>query len=174
MKIKFLAIMLLLFIVPAMAQVEQTVGGYNYKSGLFKDPFDRFSVNFPNGWLGHSEEKGGPVEFITCKDGHFGSCSIKILKDQDYTLENLKKRVSTEGVDPKKVTILSETDVTLDGYPAKCLRLTQEGMVADIYYFIKDKKAYIIQMGTDGKGYDMFKKEFKSIIDTFKFGTGKR
>jgi hypothetical protein len=168
MKKKFLAIMILLFIAPVMAQVEQTVGGYNYNSGLFKDPFDRFSVNFPAGWLGHSEEKGGPVEFITCKDSHFASCSIKILKAQD-SLEKVKKMVTTEGVDPKKVNILSEADITLDGCSAKCLRLTQEGMVADIYYFIKDKKAYIIQMGTDSKGYDIFKKEFKSIIDTFKF-----
>ncbi|MEQ8188663.1 MAG: hypothetical protein ABRQ39_11895 [Candidatus Eremiobacterota bacterium] len=169
MKIKFLTIMLLLLTVPAMAQVEQTVGGYNYKSGLFKDPLNRFSINFPAGWLGHSEEKGGPVEFIACKNSHFGSCSIKILKEEDYTLEKLRKRVISEGVDPKKVTVLSETDVTLDGYPVKCLRLTQEGMVADIYYFIKGKKPYVIQLGTDSKGYDIFKKEFKSIIDTFKF-----
>jgi len=42
-------------------------------------------------------------------------------------------------------------------------------MVADIYYFIKGKKPYVIQLGTDSKGYDIFKKEFKSIIDTFKF-----
>lgn len=174
MKVKFLAIMFLLFIVPAIAQVEQTVGGYNYKSGLFKDPLNRFSINFPAGWLGHSEEKGGPVEFITCKDSHFASCSIRILKEEDYTMEKLKKRVSTEGVDPKKVSIISETDLTLDGYPAKCLCLKQEGMVADIYYFIKDKKPYIIQMGTDGKGYDIFKKEFKSIIDSFTFGNGKK
>ncbi|HPZ08475.1 MAG TPA: hypothetical protein PL110_10195 [Candidatus Eremiobacteraeota bacterium] len=170
-----LAIFIISMTMPVLAQVEpwieQSVPGIKYGSGLFKDPLGRFSMNIPSGWMGYSEVKGGPVQFVVKKKDFFASCLIKIMQiEQGFTMEKFKTFILSDDVDPKKVKVLSDTEVKLDGISARCLHLIQQDMIADIYYLIKGREGYIIHFDTNISAYDTFKNEFKTTIDSFKFG----